>query len=803
MIDRKSVTDPHQIRPYINNGWDLIPLHHFEYFSSNKNGEKVCRGKTPVDKGWLTNAYSNEKMFEHMKDGKNVGVRLRNEDIVIDVDPRNFDNGDEPLLRILSDFNLKIENFPVVETGSGGLHIYMKKPSDVLVKNTIKKYNGIEYKSKGRQVVSAGSVHPEALKPYFFDPMCAPLSKISFIPDELLETIKREDKISNNSDQDIKAIYNKKTIKSMLEILNPVDFRGHDEWFKLMQSCHFASKGTASQEFIDWSIRDNKYSDQSEIIYARWGSLKNSGKSMVTNKTLERFVIDSGGVVPTIGFEKVKDDDLGSMIINKLENENLSQEFDSKDLAGLLAQLDSKYKIVLTDKARAWWLEDDLTFGLDEEGGVSRKAWRTVNLSDLRVYWSNVTVKKGNRKIPIMNLWEVKTTKRFDRVIFEPEKTYSKNILNLWSGWGVESREGSWKYLKELLYEVLCSDDEMIYNYVLNWSAFLVQKPAKPAGVAVCFQGGKGTGKGTFGRALATLCGVHGLHSTSPMHLSGRFTQHLQNLIYIFADEAMKPGDMESENRMKALITEPVLTFEGKGTNPVAGRNMLHILMATNADWVIRADIDQERRYLINRVNNKWVNKQDKFKKLNKEMENGGYSAMLYELKNRNITDWHPRIKIPNTDAMTEQKLQGMKPEHQWWYEILSSGVPEFDLISQSGEVILFDKWNDDRVRFFKKEAGKSYIDTYNTHRRGKPKLLVLGLYKELRRIIPDIKESKAHVCDNKVFTVKPGADGRSNCFSIPSLKICRNHFNSYFNEKIEWVDDNDIKNESSSLDNW
>jgi hypothetical protein len=41
------------------------------------------------------------------------------------------------------------------------------------------------------------------------------------------------------------------------------------------------------------------------------------------------------------------------------------------------------------------------------------------------------------------------------------------------------------------------------------------------------------------------------------------------------------------------------------------------------------------------------------------QLENGGYSAMLFELLHRDLEEWHPR-RLPITDALREQQRQGL-----------------------------------------------------------------------------------------------------------------------------------------------
>jgi putative methionine-R-sulfoxide reductase with GAF domain len=58
------------------------------------------------------------------------------------------------------------------------------------------------------------------------------------------------------------------------------------------------------------------------------------------------------------------------------------------------------------------------------------------------------------------------------------------------------------------------------------------------------------------------------------------------------------PGDKAGESVLKALITEPVISIERKGFDVVQVRNCLHIIIASNSDWVVPAVAD-ERRFCV------------------------------------------------------------------------------------------------------------------------------------------------------------------------------------------------------------
>jgi len=153
-------------------------------------------GKEPFDNAWPTRrALPLIEAMERMEDGGNVGVRLRPTDLVIDVDPRNFDEGDNPIGRLAKDLNLDLGAYPHVITGSGGSHYYMRLAEPVRVINELPEYPGVEFKSHGRQMVSAGSVHPETGQVYLWDedPLATPLGDAAPLATEALVELKLSD----------------------------------------------------------------------------------------------------------------------------------------------------------------------------------------------------------------------------------------------------------------------------------------------------------------------------------------------------------------------------------------------------------------------------------------------------------------------------------------------------------------------------------------------------------------------------------------------------------------------------------
>lgn len=143
-------------------------------------------GKVPLEKNWPDAKYKLTPDLS-LYPG-NYGVVLQEDDLVIDVDPRNYAQGDKPLKRLMEKLGVDFKKSAlVVQTGGGGWHLYFKKPLDAQIVYKLPEYKGIEFKTRGGQVVGPGSLHPKTGKEYVL--LSHPGKKIQEAPRELLDLI--------------------------------------------------------------------------------------------------------------------------------------------------------------------------------------------------------------------------------------------------------------------------------------------------------------------------------------------------------------------------------------------------------------------------------------------------------------------------------------------------------------------------------------------------------------------------------------------------------------------------------------
>jgi len=234
-----------------------------------------------------------------------------------------------------------------------------------------------------------------------------------------------------------------------------------------------------------------------------------------------------------------------------------------------------------------------------------------------------------------------------------PHEETPAGIFNTWNGFAFESVEGDCSLFLAHIRDVICRGDLDLYTWVMDWAADCVQDPGNLKGTAIVMRGREGTGKGTFANTLGRLFGAHYVHLIDANHLMGNFNAHLIDAIVVFADEITWGGNVKSQGKLKGLVSEQQLTGERKGIDAIQYRNFAHVIIASNAEWVVPAG-GSSRRWLVLDIDDSRANDRLYFKAIHNELDNGGYEAFLYELRRRQITSnlrW-----APETEALADQR---------------------------------------------------------------------------------------------------------------------------------------------------
>ena len=382
---------------------------------------------------------------------------------------------------------------------------------------------------------------------------------------------------------------------------------------------------------------------------------------------------------------------------------------------------------------------------------LKRMIVRRSSLKSFKEYHANqtISVQQGQtiKNVDIGTAWHRDPSRRtYEAVVFLPGMATPAGHYNLWRGFGVTPSQGDWSLLQAHIHDVLCDGDDTAAEYLYNWMAYAVQIPHKAGEVAVVLKGERGTGKGKLASMFGSLFGQHALQITSAKHLVGNFNAHLQSCVFLFVDEALWAGDKAGESVLKGLITEDMLVIEKKGQDIVRARNCLHIMMASNDDWVVPAG-PKERRFFVLEANSKHIQDLAYFAAIDEQMLNaGGLSAMLYDLLRRDITSFNVRT-VPKNTALDHQVLRTLDPGMLWWMDHL--GKVHLNWQFQSRDM-LAQKFGEAKGTF-----------------TGKSSETALGMF--LSKVLP-----KGSL--KKVQNQRPAHSTPSECYEFPDQLICKTH---------------------------
>ncbi len=691
----------------------------------------------------------------HVQHGGNAGWRLGAVDLVVDVDPRNFTDGDDPLTRLCTDTGLDLTHCPHVLTGSGGDHYYLTKPRDAATLDSLADYPGVEFKTYGRQVVVPGSIHPSG-NLYEWDDFAPPPAQRPPAPQLLLDLIRRPALAGSSGGGELSP----EQVDALLVQLPVESYQDHDTWLPIMMACHHGSAGEARAEFVAWSASDPLYHSDRAMVGRRWDSLHADRHTGITFKTLYKAVIDAGGTIPADSPEE----DFGSDPLGDIEGI-------VTPAMARLADMNERHCVVFDGAVKIYTREYDAV--------LERFYYARYSRFDFETWYANDMITDGNTQAT-KSVWWIKHPQRrqYRGLVFDPNHE-TEGFLNLWQGFSVRGTKCRWDAFQTLIRETICASDETLYEYTMNWLAYLIQHPGEPAETALVMRGAKGTGKGTFATAIMAMIRAHAIQVSSAHHFVGRFNAHLRDCVFLFVDEAFWAGDHASEGTLKRLITEPTLMYEGKNQNAGQGKNCISVMIASNADWVVPAGLDGERRYVVADVDPARAGDVAFFQKVRTQLyEQDGLGGLFQFLLDRDISKWHPRQDVPQTRGLAEQKLEGLDDIEEWWLGRLQDGhLP--------GEL---DPWADGQGVAPSALLHEHYLAEINQLNRRNRRSSQTSFSMRLRKLIPGCHTVQRVATEKELIAVD--VRGRAQYMVFPTLTICRGSFDTRLGVGMEWDDE-------------
>lgn len=573
-------------------------------------------------------------------EGYNIGIACGRENgvFVIDIDTHGGDGA--RTWTILTEKHGPVEGVPVQNTPRGGRHLLFSWAEGA---NTTTGKLGEAVDTRGGTIsryVSHVVAYPSETSDgkYAWEP--TPGIELRPPPDWVLKTTGRPEEESSD---EMETQVSLEQIQRMLTAI-PASVE-NDDWVRIGMAIHSQHPGGDGMDIWDeWSQTtdiDGQY--DRDMLKARWRSFKAGGRIRIGS--LFHFAREHG-------WEPTDEDSIK-------EVRNMQLDMLNADHA----------MVVVGSRARVIREVDPLD--------KISPHYIIMPIDDFKMVMSNEFITNGHNEKPrpladAWIRWKYRNTYPLGMGMFPSGD--KEGWYNTWNGFAYEAKEGDWSKLYGHVREVICGGKDTWAEWVLDWMADAIQNPENPPGTAIVMRGDEGVGKGTLADKFGRLFGYHYRHLSNDAHLTGNFNAHMMDALFVFADEITWGGNKKTSGVLKGLVTERHLLGERKNVDAVSYRNMVRLMIASNSDWVVPADISSRRWFVLD-VPNEKRNDFDYFGAIEDEFDNGGAEAMMHFLQNREIKA--NLRKAPETEALAHQRSQSMPSSLMWWNSILEKGTIE------------------------------------------------------------------------------------------------------------------------------
>ena len=669
-------TNPEALEPFERSKLvTLIPLHKYDAAREDKEGRTVKLGKSPRHKNWTDrppDEYTYDNAVTNMSNGCNVGVRMdgvRNGQrmLVIDCDPRNYEIDpltEEPINSAEAFFDavgLNIDDYPVVVTGSGGLHVYVTIPANFEHVESIEGYPGVEFKSgKGRQVVAPGSIHPDTGELYAWRKggvsiylLGSGVGEYGFAPEHMLHLIERPKSscIGVRGDHELNE---EADLEALSEALG--EAIGYIGYYPDWVAFGHAIKRTLGEYGYPAFCAVSNASD-----VHKWEELSETAHGYGIPKILslaESYRPGSSETVSAI---------LDQMLEKKpRESEQQSAE---DDFAGLFDDSDKsgpderQRRNVIGDTKSISDLKD-WVYVVTEERFIHRKDGRRYTQKQFDSAFKHVADKTNASTLVFSNKTGVK---KFDRAAFRPGKPQDLGeVFNTWRPSPIVPKEGDTSVI-ERHFELLIPD-ETERSYVLDWLYYAICEPGIKINFALVIVGEQGNGKSVIGKLAKTCIGERFCEEVPSESMNRQFNDFLKDKQLIIIEELMMTGRLDFANRMKPLITQSTFQSEAKYGQLLPAENHFNVLAFTNHDDAIKLE-GGDRRYLVIKSPLSIVQEDGYYEALHRfaecEESAAAFKYMLHERKKQGHVKLKPYGKAPDTLAKADMLEASRSDEYK------------------------------------------------------------------------------------------------------------------------------------------
>ena len=320
---------------------------------------------------------------------------------------------------------------------------------------------------------------------------------------------------------------------------------------------------------------------------------------------------------------------------------------------------------------------------------------------DELVQMKNGTTKIERKKFIPKWLEDENILKKDDFGNYPSDLTCPENIYNLWIPFAMEeiidyeyNVDAVNMFRKHI--RILCGNDEVVADYLEKWIGQMIQFPSVKT-ICPTFISKEGAGKGTLFHIISKMLGTEKVYETAnpSRDVWGDFNSLMTRSFLVILDELSKKDTLESEGKIKALITSPSLTINEKNTKSFTITSYHRFAITTNKEEPISTSKD-DRRKLIIRCSDELIKNIDYFTEIRKVFDNVDAIKSCYEYF-KSIPDLRnfKNIPMPCTEYQNDLKEENKCPISCWIEDYCSQNFDNKEIIRiKSADVFeLFKDW--------------------------------------------------------------------------------------------------------------
>lgn len=264
-----------------------------------------------------------------------------------------------------------------------------------------------------------------------------------------------------------------------------------------------------------------------------------------------------------------------------------------------------------------------------------------------------------------------------------------KTVINLYSPSNITPKEGDEKPWLDYLENVF--PDEKERHQLKRWIATLYARPEVRIIYALLLVSETtGSGKSTLGNILSRLIGMHNSSFPNEATITEQYNAWIAQRRLVVVNEIYSGHSFKVFNKLKDLITEPVITLRAMYRDSVSISNWAHFVMCSNSFAALKVDAN-DRRIFAPKVTEKRMS-DDYWNEFYDWLDSGGIQIIANWCMN--FGDY---VKYGEKAPMTETKklmIEEMKSEHLIRVEELAQAMNDASIPIVVGDKDIF-KWTE------------------------------------------------------------------------------------------------------------